>query len=276
MAAPIPDAVEYLWEKLHELEPSTELGGIYAFKSGYHSTRKDNKNNWPGNYSIVDPQDQGGPDNLAAALDWTFPDAQSGHYDLIIKYSKRLLDSGKDVNDSRLDWMREFYGQADKDTQVEGWDFRYAVPASSDPSHLWHLHFSFSRNALTTANMDKLLEVLTGDDMTPEQTANAVWHIDGEPAINNKYFPWRSDSPSHDPAPEKPNEWITGGTALIEAAMRADLAYETAEALTAKVDQILAILQSGVPVPGAVNLTPEAQAAVADAVADEVSGRLKE
>jgi len=37
-----------------------------------------------------------------------------------------------------------------------------------------------------------------------------------------------------------------------------------------KLDQILAILTAGVPVPGAVNLTPESVAAVADATADEI------
>jgi len=35
-------------------------------------------------------------------------------------------------------------------------------------------------------------------------------------------------------------------------------------------------LQSGVPIPGQVNLTPEAVAAVADAVADEEAARLQE
>lgn len=154
--------MQYLWEQLHLLEPHTELGGIYADKPGYHNTRAGND---PHNYSVVDAEDQGGPSNLAAALDWTFPDAQAGRYDLIIKYSKRLLDSGEDVNDSRLDWMREFYGQADEDTKVEGWDYRYGEPSTSDPSHLWHIHFSFSRNALTKANMDLLLAVLRGDDM---------------------------------------------------------------------------------------------------------------
>ncbi len=41
-------------------------------------------------------------------------------------------------------------------------------------------------------------------------------------------------------------------------------------ALEGKVEQILAILSAGVPIPGAVNLTPESVAAVADATADEI------
>lgn len=162
--APHSEAIDHLWAELHKMEPTTQKGGDYANKPGYHNTRAGND---PHNYSVVDAVDKQGPDNLAAAFDWTFPEAQSGHYDLIMKYGARLLASGKDKDDDRLDWMREFYGQADKDTAVEGWDFRYARAASSDPSHLWHIHFSFSRNALTIANMDKLLEVLRGDDDMP-------------------------------------------------------------------------------------------------------------
>jgi hypothetical protein len=162
----ITDAMWYLWERLHELEPSSKLGGIYAFKSGYHSSRKDNQNNWPGNYSIVDAEDKGGPSDKAAAIDWTFPDAQAGHYDTIKKFATRLLNSGDDPGDHRLDGWREFYGQCDTDTHVEGYDFRYNQTATSDPSHLWHIHLSCDRDKVTsTENMDKLLSVLRGDDM---------------------------------------------------------------------------------------------------------------
>ena len=275
MAAPIPDAVKYLWEKLHQLEPSTQLGGIFASKPGYHNTRDGND---PHNYSVVDPPDKGGPANLAAALDWTFPDAQSGRYDLIIKYSKRLLDSGKDPNDSRLDWMREFYGQADKDTAVEGWDFRYAVPASSDSSHLWHIHFSFSRNALTTANMDKLLQVLTGDDMDLTAAnltaiATAVWKRDIIPAP----APPVQNPDYGDPVdPNAGNKTWGAQNSLHEAVQKSRENAAALVSVTAKVDQILAILNAGIPVPGEVNLTSESVTAVAEAVADENAERQKE
>ena len=269
MAAPIPDAVEYLWEKLHEMEPSTELGGIFASKPGYHNTRDGNA---PGNYSIVDPQDQGGPGNLAAALDWTFPDAQAGRYDLIIKYSK----------------MREFYGQADKDTQVEGWDFRYAVPASSDSSHLWHIHFSFSRNALTTANMDKLLDVLgynmplSDDDIL--RVAKKVWTLDGVKEAPDAPKPPHEDPDYGDPAnPADGNKNWAAKSYLRRTYESTDQGLVNDEALAAQVTaiatqlaEVLAILQAGTPVPGAVNLTPDSISNVATATANELQTRLAE
>jgi len=43
-----------------------------------------------------------------------------------------------------------------------------------------------------------------------------------------------------------------------------------------KLDQILAILTQGVPVPGEVNLTAESVAAVSTATADELQERLQE
>ena len=193
--------MQYLWEQLHKLEPTSELGGIYAPKTGYHDTRD---NNPPNNYSVVDSQDKGGPGNLAAALDWTFPEAQHGDYTRISKYAKRLLDSGKDPHDDRLNWMREFYGQADKDSAVEGWDYRYVVPVSSDSSHLWHIHFSFSRNALTTENMDKLLDVLTGGDMALsdadiQKIAEKVWTLDNVPKSPDAPKPPHEDPDYGDP-----------------------------------------------------------------------------
>lgn len=160
----ITDAQWWLMEQLLALEPGTRNGGIYANKPGYHGTRADNRRNWPGNYSIVDAEDQGGPDDKAAALDWTFPTAQAGDYRRIAVYCKRLMASSLDVNDPRLDGWREWYGQADSDADVEGWDSRYLQHATSDSSHLWHIHFSEDRDKVTSlANKQALLSVLRGE-----------------------------------------------------------------------------------------------------------------
>lgn len=163
----VPDHLWWLWRRLRELEPSSELGGIFADKSGYHNTRDRNKQKWPGNYSIREAEDQGGPGDKAAALDWTFPNAQRGDYSTIAKFTKRLLASGQDKNDPRLDGLREFYGQSDSDSHVEGWDCRHLVDVTSDSSHLWHIHFSFDRDKLGTVAgrkvMENLLSVLSGE-----------------------------------------------------------------------------------------------------------------
>ncbi len=164
-----PDNLWWLWLRLRELEPSSQLGGTYADKSGYHNTRDRNRQRWPGNYSIREAEDQGGPGDKCAALDWTFPNAQRGDYSTIAKYTKRLLASGKDKDDPRLDGLREFYGQSDTDRAVEGWDCRHLVNVTSDDSHLWHLHFSFDRDKVASAAgrkvMENLLSVLAGETL---------------------------------------------------------------------------------------------------------------
>lgn len=163
----VPASVFYTEEsrwfmgQLLALEPGSENGGIYANKPGYHNTRKANLRT---NYSVVDAVDKLGPDDKAAAYDWTFGDAQSGRYERIIHYTDLLLKSAKDLNDPRLNGWREFYGQADWDLQVEGWDTRYGIPASSDPSHLWHIHMSETRALVGDhANKVAMLSVLKGE-----------------------------------------------------------------------------------------------------------------
>ncbi len=166
----IPDSIWWLWLRLKELEPGTQLGGIYADKSGYHNTRVRNQQRWPGNYSIREAEDQGGPGDKAAALDWCFPDAQRGDYTTIGRYTRRLVASGKDRNDPRLDRLREFYGQADTDSHVEGWDCRHLVEVTSDSSHLWHIHLSFDRNTvMDMSGMVAVLSVLAGESVVEWQ-----------------------------------------------------------------------------------------------------------
>lgn len=157
----VTDALWWLWYKLDELEPANMLGGIYADKPGYHNKRK----NLPStDYSVQLAEDKLGPDWAAAALDWTFPDAQAGDYRKIAKYSKRLLDSGRDLSDLRGNYLREFYGNSDLDTDVEGWDFHYLKVVRSDDSHLWHIHISIKRKYLADFKaMRAILSILKGE-----------------------------------------------------------------------------------------------------------------
>jgi hypothetical protein len=161
----ITDAEWWLWQRLHELEPKTKLGGIYADKSGFHNTGNKNKSRWPGNYSVRDKVNQSGPGMThASAEDWTFPDAQAGHYATIDKYTSRLVHSALDGSDPRLDLILfEFYGQADNDSHVEGYNEYREDDVTSDASHLWHIHLSFLRSKCgDTWGMWALLTVLMG------------------------------------------------------------------------------------------------------------------
>jgi hypothetical protein len=193
---PNPDRITddswWLMQQLLALDPGTQNGGIYAPKSGYHNTRAANDAD---DYSVRDAEDQGGPSDKAAAYDWTFPEAQglaltsldadaepdlplppvplaaTSDYSNIARYASRLLASGKDPSDPRLDGWREFYGQTDSDSSVEGWDFRYDEAVTSDSSHLWHIHLSEDRDKVTSrANKEALLSVLRGE--TVEQWLN--------------------------------------------------------------------------------------------------------
>jgi hypothetical protein len=158
----ISEEMWWLWQQLQAMEPDSQLGGIYASKPGYHNCRQ----NLPSyDYSVCDqPPDGGGPANKACAIDWTFPEAHGGNYTRIAKYTGRLLASAKDLDDPRLDGWREFYGQADADSYVEGWDCRYGYAVTSDSSHLWHIHISENRDQSTSkANKEALLSVLRGE-----------------------------------------------------------------------------------------------------------------
>lgn len=163
--ARITSAMWRLWEEFNAHEPPVLLGGIYADKSGYHNTRTANQQRWPGNYSIRDAIDREGPSDKAAAIDYTFPDAQHGDYRTIAKYSKRLLDAGR-RDDPRTRVLREFYGNADLDNEVEGWNYRDHRAASSDTSHLWHIHISVSRKYVGDwSALAGVLAVLRGESL---------------------------------------------------------------------------------------------------------------
>jgi hypothetical protein len=187
--ARITDAMWWLWGQLQALEPSSKLGGIYANKPGYHNGRE----YLPAyDYSVADnPPDWGGPSDKAAAIDWTFPDAQSGDYSTIALYTRRLLASAQDPDDHRLDGWREFFGNADDDTYVEGWDCRYGCPSTSDSSHLWHIHASEDRDkAADYENKEKFLSVVRGD---PSWAQRSMGNGDGGVLVTCPSEPKRTD-----------------------------------------------------------------------------------
>lgn len=142
----ITDPMWDLWLALHKLVPTTEYGGIVANKPGYHASGSYNQRNHPGNYSVRYAVDTNGPwwKTKSSALDWTFGEAQRGDYSKISIRCGYLLKASK-ADDPRLWGLREWYGQADKDLAVEGWDILLNVEVTSDPTHRWHLHESFLR-----------------------------------------------------------------------------------------------------------------------------------
>ncbi len=162
----ITPALWWLWLRLKEMEPSSELGGILAWKRGFHSTGKFNSDNYPGDYSIREAPNRTGPWwwTHCAALDWTFPEAQARSYGRMNLYSGRLDRSARDNSDPRVDMVLfEWFGQTDSDSTVEGYNEYREGAVTSDPSHLWHIHLSFLRNKVGDFwGMWALLTVLMG------------------------------------------------------------------------------------------------------------------
>jgi len=95
---------------------------------------------------------------------------------------------------------------------------------------------------------------------TPQEYAKAVWNQDQIPAPK---------PPNADPDYDTNPTW-QADNALTRAVEMSTEAARLGHENAAKLDQVLAALSSGVPIPGAVNLTPESVAAVADATADEI------
>jgi hypothetical protein len=150
----------WLMGQLLGLEPGTEYSGIYMDKPGYHNTRDGNA---PGNYSVLDSADRGGPPDKAAAYDWTFPSAQRGDYTRMAVYGRRLL-AAYNSRDPRMDGWREALGQTDTDATPEGLDIRHHTLRTPDATHRWHFHFSESRSEVESwDNKLNLLSVLRGD-----------------------------------------------------------------------------------------------------------------
>jgi hypothetical protein len=86
----------------------------------------------------------------------------------------------------RIEEVVAWYGNTNNDTRVDGWDNVRNAVASSDASHLWHLHLTFDRHVVGSRPMfERLLAILLGRTTTQSQEEDmpklARW--DGNPAV---------------------------------------------------------------------------------------------
>lgn len=158
MAEYAPAALKWLADEIIKAIPSAEFSGIVGDADhvyGYHRCR----NKLPSSdYSVQTKPDREGDGDAASALDMKF------NAEWMKKITRRLLDSAKDQNDPRLNYMREFFGTLDGQ-KVTGWDTYYGKPVSSDDSHLWHIHMSILRKYCTSKEkMANILSVIKGED----------------------------------------------------------------------------------------------------------------
>lgn len=181
---------------------------------GYHRSRAWVVNShWSaygwGDYSVQAAADQDGDANWLCAVDFT-----PGNADTMIAMSQRLAAA---VQAGRCPQLREWYGNVDGDQVVDGWDLLANRAATSDSSHLWHVHMSFLR-ARAGDDHANLFAILTGEDdmMSPEQdnilkaTDQRLWQsiILGNPSY--------VDSPGTN---AEQTVWIVGAINSVAAAV---------------------------------------------------------
>lgn len=105
-------------------------------------------------YTVTETQGNrtGGDDNWLAGMDITVPAAQ------LIPMCQRL-DAA--VRAGKLEKITEWYGNDDGDLRVDGYNNIRNQIATSDASHLWHLHLTFDRGRAGEDHTD-VFQVLTG------------------------------------------------------------------------------------------------------------------
>lgn len=153
---------------LHGRYPAAEIGirGDNDHLRGYHRSRRWIKEsafctNRTYSVSRTAGDVSGGNSNWACALDFGgIPQAE------LHAVCKRL-DAA--VRAGRLEKITEWYGNFGGDDRVDGYDNIANRLASSDSSHLTHLHMSFDRGRANEDHSD-LLAILIGDEMSWDET----------------------------------------------------------------------------------------------------------
>lgn len=162
MASPddyrISDAMyDILWVSFKKKYGSkVKLGGIYANKTGYHDARAGQS----GNYSVRRTVDRKGSATKSAAIDWTYSDKA-----LIKLHTKRLLKAYDNSKDPRIGPHNtaEFYGTTNGYSVVGRLHGKWAT---SDNTHLWHIHFAVNRQWIDSAYvMRAVYSVLIGESL---------------------------------------------------------------------------------------------------------------
>jgi hypothetical protein len=103
--------------------------------------------------------------------------------------------------------MREFYGNTDSDREVEGWDYARGRSASSDDSHLWHIHISVHRKYVADKKaMRAILSILKGESTAQWLVAEA--DLLRPPEVPADMWNYLIASPSLGVAGWAANDWL--------------------------------------------------------------------
>lgn len=176
----------------------------------------------------------------------------------------------------QLEEVVEWFGNTNDDTRVDGWDNIRNAVATSDSSHLWHLHMRLKRKVLRDASvMDRVFNAVIngeGDDDMKADERNWLENV-----YNATFFGGVSMGA---PVDDKVNDG--SGNSLVDVlqhtraridAMATDLAALKAAPLTvtdAQVAQLAAALVADVDTPLGPEDSPVIEAAVKKALRDLV------
>jgi len=235
----VPAALNALFRRCCTFFKSDPLGGGTKGNAA-HDTGRHRSFEWVRNsafcsdrsYGTRDKRDRDGNPRHIRAFDVKLTKTQ-------IREVSHRLDKAVRAGDAPM--VAEWFGTFDNQ-QVVGWYEGH--PSSADDSHLAHVHVGvWTIYADDAAALDALFAIMTGDDMALtdaeiQKIAKAVWDLDQIPAPRP---PVADDDFATNPT------WQADNTlrALVEQG-RNDTA-----ALQAKMDQILAALSGGVPLPPA-------------------------
>lgn len=140
---------------------SAKVSGIigdqaHAARGGYHIARADQPAT---NYSVIRPDDKGGPSNMAAAIDMTMSDSD------MRLCTARLVSAFTNANDPRRKYINAFNGTVDS-KNARRWDVYARKVKAATADHLWHVHLEIRRVYVTSATaMKAILSVLKGESV---------------------------------------------------------------------------------------------------------------
>jgi len=234
----VPAALNALFRRCCTFFKSDPLGGGTKGNAA-HDTGRHRSFEWVRNsafcsdrsYGTRDKRDRDGNPRHIRAMDVKLNRTQ-------IREVSHRLDKAVRAGDAPM--VAEWFGTFDNSTVV-GWYEGH--PSSADRSHLEHVHVGvWTKYADDADALDTLFAIMTGDDMpTAKEIAEAVWDLDHIPAPR---------PPVGDPDFATNPTWQPDNTLrlLVEEGRRRDAAIK---ALDAKLDQVIAALSGGTPLPPA-------------------------
>jgi hypothetical protein len=151
-----PAAITAMFNTIKAGIPSAQMAGIIgdsAHTYGYHRGRNYVSGS---DYSVSqNPADRKGDGEAACALDISWGKAADQY-----TVSQRLLNAKNNATAKKV--LRSFFGSTDGYT-VCGWDYYEGCPATSDDSHLWHVHLSITRQYSNDhAALQQVAAIVTG------------------------------------------------------------------------------------------------------------------